>query len=117
MAERGSSKFSGMFADRLEPVPTAPPTIPPPAVQEKPVPVEKPRMAAVAQPGRLEPEPARSTRRAGKRSDPDYKQFSVLLRKDTHKQVVRSLDDADTGQDVSELVQQLLAQWVKKQRA
>jgi hypothetical protein len=52
----------------------------------------------------------------GKRSHPDYKQYSVLLKKQTHRQVTNILRDQENGQDVSELVQQLLEQWVKKQQ-
>jgi hypothetical protein len=52
----------------------------------------------------------------GKRSHPDYKQYSVLLKKHTHRQVTNILRDQENGQDVSELVQQLLEQWVKKQQ-
>ena len=50
--------------------------------------------------------------RSGKSSDPKYSQFSVWLRKDTRKKVGRALDDADTGQDFSELVQDLLEKWL-----
>jgi len=52
----------------------------------------------------------------GKRSDPAYKQYSVLLKKQTHRQVTNILRDQEDGQDVSELVQQLLEQWVKMQQ-
>jgi alpha-beta hydrolase superfamily lysophospholipase len=143
MAERGSSKFAGLFAG-LEAVATPP--VPPAAAPPRPVRTEKTRLAAPTAPQPvltdavlavpvLPPAPAlpvpppvpalataskaapvRATRRAGKRSDPAYKQFSVLLRKDTHRQAVRALYDADPVQDVSELVQQLLEQWVKRQQ-
>ena len=52
----------------------------------------------------------------GKRSHPDYKQYSILLKKYTHRQVTNILRDQENGQDLSELVQQLLEQWVKKQQ-
>jgi hypothetical protein len=51
----------------------------------------------------------------GKRSDPAWKQFSVLLRKDTHKAVSRILRDREDGQDFSGLVQSLVEDWLKKQ--
>ncbi len=51
----------------------------------------------------------------GKRSDPDYKQYSVLLKKQTHRKVSGILRDRDGGQDVSELVEQLLEQWLADQ--
>jgi hypothetical protein len=50
--------------------------------------------------------------RSGKSSDPSYSQFSVWLRKDIRKKAGRALDDADTGQDFSELVQELLDKWL-----
>jgi hypothetical protein len=52
----------------------------------------------------------------GKRSDPEYKQYSVLLKKETHRQVTRRLRDQEDGPDVSELLQQLLEQWLEKQQ-
>lgn len=99
MAERGS-KFSGMFEPQ--------PEITPPPLLLQPA----------SAPGRTErmDEPApKSSRPQGKRSHPDYKQFSVLLKKRTHKQAVRTLDDLDNGQDLSDLMEQLLDQWLKKQ--
>jgi hypothetical protein len=58
--------------------------------------------------------PAKPAREPGKRSNPDYKQFSVLLKKRTHMLVSHTLDKLGGGQDVSELVQQLLEQWLKR---
>jgi hypothetical protein len=51
----------------------------------------------------------------GKRSDPEYKQYSVLLKKQTHRQVTTILRDKEDGPDVSELLQQLLEQWLEQQ--
>ena len=53
------------------------------------------------------------SRRRGKNSDPNYRQHSIYLRKDTHKRVKRRLEDMESDQDVSELVQVLLEQWLK----
>jgi hypothetical protein len=50
--------------------------------------------------------------RGGKSSDPNYSQYSVYLRKGIRKKVGRALDDADTGQDFSELVEELLEKWL-----
>jgi hypothetical protein len=52
----------------------------------------------------------------GKRSDPAYKQYSVLLKKQTHRQVTTILRDQEDSPDVSELLQQLLEQWLEKQQ-
>jgi hypothetical protein len=57
-------------------------------------------------------EPAVAEGRGGKSSDPNYRQYSVYLRKTTRKKVGRVLDDADTGQDFSELMEELLQQWL-----
>jgi hypothetical protein len=67
--------------------------------------IEKPA-AAMKVPGRP----------PGKRSDPAYKQYSVLLKKQTHRQVTTILRDQEDGPDVSELLQQLLEQWLEKQQ-
>jgi hypothetical protein len=53
-----------------------------------------------------------TTGRGGKSSDPGYSQYSIYLRKATRKKVGRALDDADTGQDFSELVEELLQHWL-----
>jgi hypothetical protein len=59
------------------------------------------------------PAPARSKRdRVGKYRDPKFHHYGVYLRKDTHKRVKRRLEDMETGQDLSELVQMLLDQWL-----
>jgi hypothetical protein len=52
----------------------------------------------------------------GKRSDPAYKQYSVLLKKHTHRQVTTLLRDREDSPDVSELLQQLLEQWLEQQK-
>ena len=52
----------------------------------------------------------------GKRSDPAYKQYSVLLKKETHRQVTNILRDREDSPDVSELLQQLLEQWLDAQQ-
>lgn len=51
----------------------------------------------------------------GKRSDPDYQPTTVLLRKQTKKTASRQLEDAATGQDLSDLIEQLLTDWIKKE--
>jgi hypothetical protein len=52
----------------------------------------------------------------GKRSDPEYKQYSVLLKRHTHRQVTNILRNQEDSPDVSELLQQLLEQWLEKQQ-
>jgi hypothetical protein len=91
------SKFSGALA-RLKQRPDTPPG----ATQ----PDRPPREAAP---------PRGKGRPPGKRSDPDYQHTTVLLRKQTKKTANRLLEDADTGQDLSELIEQLLTEWIRQQ--
>lgn len=82
----------------IEPEPLPPPSPAPPSA---PLRVETPKAETPAPNGR-----------GGKSSDPEYSQYSVYLRKKIRKKVGRALDDADTGQDFSELVEELLEQWL-----
>ena len=47
---------------------------------------------------------------AGKRSNSDYKQVSAYIRKDTHFKVKLAL--LQEGREFSELVEQLLGEWI-----
>jgi hypothetical protein len=91
------SKFSGALA-KLKQRPASPPAATRP---DRP-----PREAALSR-GKGRP--------PGKRSDPDYQPTTVLLRKQTKKTASRLLEDADTGQDLSELIEQLLIEWIRQQ--
>jgi hypothetical protein len=79
-----------------EVVPAPSPVRPPAPIRMKPAKVEALAVQA----------------RSGKSSDPDYRQCSIYLRKAIRKKVGRALDDADTGQDFSELVDELLEKWL-----
>jgi hypothetical protein len=61
--------------------------------------------------------PARVGRPPGKRSNPAFKQFSVLLRRDTQRAATAILRDKDNGQDLSGLVQTLLEGWINRQKS
>jgi hypothetical protein len=91
-----TSKFSGVLA-KLKPQ-TA-------EAQAPVLPTHSPGTAPVR--GRGRP--------PGKRSDPDYQPTTVLLRKQTKKTAVRLLEDINAGQDLSDLIEQLLAEWIQKQ--
>jgi hypothetical protein len=52
----------------------------------------------------------------GKRSDPAWKQFSVLLKRDTQRQAASILRVKDDGLDLSDLLQNLLEGWIKRQK-
>lgn len=53
------------------------------------------------------------SRPAGKRSDPDYTQITAYIRKDTHENVMRKIYKR---QEFSELIEELLAQWMKNSK-
>lgn len=54
--------------------------------------------------------------RVGKREDPNYHQCGLYIRKTTHKRARRRLEDTQPGKDMSELVQELLEQWLETPR-
>lgn len=59
------------------------------------------------------PEPIRKGRQAGKRSNPEFSPTTFFIRKETKRNAFKLLlDDPDAGQDLSDLVEQLLSQWV-----
>ena len=49
----------------------------------------------------------------GKRRDPDFDQVTAYIRKHTHQGVKVALLQEDKGQEFSELVENLLAKWLK----
>lgn len=51
-------------------------------------------------------------RPAGKKSNPAYEPTNILLRKQTKKLARRKLEDTEAGKDLSELVEDLLSQWI-----
>ena len=72
---------------------------------------KKPRQrhAASASPGKV---PRKVGRPPGKKSDPDYAQVTVYLRKDNHLAAKKRL--LDDGKEFSELVDELVAAWLEK---
>ena len=87
--------------------------------------VEPPAAADITPSGRRDekstPVPIRPTkalgRPPGKRSDPAWKQFSVLLKKETQRQAANILREREQGMDFSGLVQILLENWTKRQQS
>ena len=51
----------------------------------------------------------------GKRSNPDWKPRTILMRVKTHRRVSRLLLDEEDGPDLSELVDKLLTDWISRQ--
>ena len=58
-------------------------------------------------------EKPRRGRPSGKRSDPDYVGFTTYIRKDTHRKAKIALLEQGNGRELSELVEELLAQWLR----
>jgi hypothetical protein len=91
-------KYAAMIAEVRNPKPVEPELESAPAVA-----------AGVVLPTRAKPE--------GKRSDPAWKQYAVMLKKDSHKQATRILRDRYEGTDMSDLMESLLANWLQTQHA
>jgi hypothetical protein len=101
-AKRGDDRPDTPAPSTAIPAEAETPPPPSPALPSAPASVGIPNAATLPAKGR-----------GGKSSDKaNYSQYSVYLRKDTRKKVGRALDDAETGQDFSELVQELLEQWL-----
>jgi len=83
---------------------TEAPPIPPPAPAKQPKASPTP-----AQEGRKVGRPA-----VGKRGNPDYTQVSVLLNKERYTQARIALLQAGGSKDMSDLVDELLTNWLKK---
>jgi hypothetical protein len=58
----------------------------------------------------------RRGRPSGKRSDPDYVQTTAYIRGETYKAVKIALIEEDEGREYSELVEELLANWLKSRK-
>ena len=56
-----------------------------------------------------------STKRRGKSSHPEFLQVSAYLRKDTHKTARKLLMDDEQRRDLSDLMEQLLQEWISTQ--
>ena len=59
------------------------------------------------------PSPSKIGRPRGKKSDPDYRQVTVYLREEVHRAAKKRLLDQD--KQFSELVDELVDQWVKSE--
>ncbi len=54
--------------------------------------------------------------RGGKRSNPEFSATTFFVRKETKRQAARLLEDANSGKDLSDLVEELLGQWIGNSR-
>ncbi len=109
-----SSKFKGIFearqreADPAPPESNSPPS-PAPATEAK---VEAPPKVSRSSGKRDEPK-KRGRPSSGKRSDNYFTQVTAYIREDTHRTVKILLLDEGETRDFSDLVEELLAKWVK----
>ena len=95
MMSEPESKFAGLFDERLN-------KLPPPSHRRESV--RKASKEERKSPGR----------KPGKRSHPDYKPHTVLLKKQVHRQATARLREREGNPDLSELLNQLLEDWLKK---
>ena len=93
-----SSKFKGILERAKER------DVEPPA-EEAPPPSPAPASASKL--------PKKRGRPSGKRSDPDCVQVTAYIHKDTHREVKIALLKSGNGMDFSDLVDDLLASWLK----
>jgi hypothetical protein len=62
-------------------------------------------------------EPVRGKGRPpGKRSDPAWKLYSHFLKKQTHREATNILRNEENGQDLSDVLEQLLEEWLIQQK-
>ena len=85
------SKFSGVLKKLNHP-----------SVGESPVTSDTPKVTGRGRP-------------PGKSSHPDYQPTTVILRKRTKRTAARLLEDQETGKDLSDLIEELLTEWIQRQ--
>jgi hypothetical protein len=77
-------------------------------------PIQNPEMEASIASG---PQPTSISMRgrpAGKRSNPEFEPTTIFLRKATKKTANRTLEDSGIKQDLSELIEELLQNWISE---
>jgi hypothetical protein len=94
------SKFSALADLHRQPTETAIPEL---VVEQAP---PSPGMAAEAGKGRGRPA-------IGKRSNPEWKLYSHFLKRQTQRAAAARLQAEDNGRDLSDVLQELLEQWLK----
>jgi hypothetical protein len=103
-----------------DPEPAPPPLVAAPPIEPAPppstAPVQAPNVPVAAVPAVIAPEPQKGRGRPpGKRSDPDWAPRTILMRSKIHRRVSIILLERDDGPDLSELVDQLLSDWISEQ--
>ncbi|WP_284948297.1 hypothetical protein [Acidisoma cladoniae] len=107
----------------IEPKPVAvvheaPTIVEPPAAQVTITPTATPRPARAAQAAPstpvVEEYPRRGRPPTGKRSNPEWRLYSHYLKRQTQRAAVAKLQALDDGQDLSDVIEELLQTWIKK---
>ena len=82
--------------------------------------LSKARELPADEPAELEP-PVHETvvtrgrgRPRSKSSDPEYQPTTVILRKTTKRRAAHLLEDREMGKDLSELIEELLTEWLER---
>jgi hypothetical protein len=64
-----------------------------------------------------ETKPQKSGRPRGKRSNPDYEQVTAYIKRETYRNTKIALLQQGNNQEFSELVEQLLSEWLSTQKS
>lgn len=109
-----ASKFSAVFDNRkaddlVEPEIEL-------ALEVEPVEVISPKpLVVTTEVSTTQPPTKKMGRPGGKRSDPDYTQVTAYIRGNVHRDVKVALLLEDKGQEFSELINDLLTDWLRLQ--
>ena len=76
--------------------------------------IEAPQAATMPQEITAEPGKGRGRPPTGKRSNPDWKLYSHFLKRKTQRAAVARLQAEDDGRDLSDVLQELLEDWLKR---
>jgi hypothetical protein len=84
-------------------------------LHRQPAEAEAPEPPAARMPPEAEPqaEKGRGRPATGKRSNPDWKLYSHFLKRQTQRAAVARLQAEDEGRDLSDVLQELLDNWLK----
>jgi hypothetical protein len=102
------SKFSGIFAPEAAPAPK-------PAAR-RPTPSKVAVADPLSTPAERPAERRGPGRPRGKRSDPEFVQTTAHIRRETHRAVKIALLQEGQGREFSELVEELLGNWLRSQK-
>jgi hypothetical protein len=75
--------------------------------------IEAPEAATMPPEITAEPGKGRGRPPTGKRSNPDWKLYSHFLKRKTQRAAVARLQAEDDGRDLSDVLQELLENWLK----